>query len=430
MKMSEDIAMDTDRLSETLQLMGRKARAAAGELACATTHQKNGALLAVARDLQSAVPAILAANALDVSRAESHELSAAMVDRLRLTPERIEKMADEVRNVSDLPDPVGTTLNRWRRPNGMEITKVRVPIGVVGIIYESRPNVTCDAAVLCLKTGNTCILRGGSEAVESNRAIAEVIRKSIASCGLPADAVQLVSSTDRSAVALLAKMDRYIDMIVPRGGHALIEAVVENARMPVIKHYHGVCHVYLDETADSKMAEAIVVNAKCQRPGTCNAAETLLVHQAVADALLPKIGEALSQNGVELRGDEATRKILGATCHEATEADWWEEYLDLILSIKIVADMDEAIRHINHYGSHHSDAIITRDEHAAERFLREVDSAAVYWNASTRFTDGGEFGFGAEIGISTDKLHARGPMGLEELTTYKYTVRGEGQVRE
>jgi glutamate-5-semialdehyde dehydrogenase len=338
-------------------------------------------------------------------------------------------MAAGVREVAALPDPCGEIIRQWTRPNGMQITKLRVPIGVVGIIYESRPNVTADAAVLCVKSGNACILRGGKEAIHSNAAIAKALSAGAVHAGLSADIVQLVPFTDREGVRLLAQMDRYLDVIVPRGGHALIEAVVEHARMPVIKHYHGVCHVYVDQAADLAMAEKIAVNAKCQRPGVCNAMETLLVHRAVAGEFLPSVAKALRDRGVELRGDKRTCEVLGADVKAATEEDWTTEYLDLILSIRVVDSLEQAIDHIEHYGSHHSDSIVTADEAAARKFLAAVDSAAVFWNVSTRFCDGGEFGFGAEIGISTDKLHARGPMGLEELTTYKYLVTGAGQVR-
>jgi glutamate-5-semialdehyde dehydrogenase len=356
-------------------------------------------------------------------------LNAAAIDRLRLTPERIGAMAKGVREVAVLPDPCGEIIREWTRPNGLKITKIRVPIGVVGIIYESRPNVTADAAVLCVKSGNACILRGGKEAIHSNSAIARALSAGAVNAGLSADVIQLVAFTDREGVRLLAQMDRYLDVIVPRGGHALIEAVVEHARMPVIKHYHGVCHVFVDREADLAMAENIVINAKCQRPGVCNALETLLVHRDVAEKFLPSVAQALRDKNVELRGDERTRAVLGDGVKVATEADWTAEYLDLILSVRVVDSLEQAIDHIESYGSHHSDAIVTANDSAARKFLAAVDSAAVFWNASTRFSDGGEFGFGAEIGISTDKLHARGPMGLEELTTYKYLVSGAGQVR-
>ena len=408
---------------------GQRARAAARALARLTPAQKNAGLLAMADALLADEAAILEANAADVEDARIKDLSAAMIDRLRIDGKRLGTMADGVRAVAELPDPVGESLRTWTRPNGLEINKVRVPIGVVGIIYESRPNVTSDAAVLCTKTGNAAILRGGSEALRSNLAIAAALRSGAASAGLPTDCIQLIGQADREAVRLLAEMDRYIDLIVPRGGTALIETVVRHARMPVIKHYHGVCILYVDRAADLDMAIDIAVDAKVRRPGVCNAIETVLVHRAVAPEFLGKLAAAMGEHGVELRGDEEVRARLGEGIVPATEADWTTEFLDLKLAVKVVGDLDEAVTHIETYGSHHSDSIITSDPAQAERFLNEVDSATVYWNASTRFTDGGEFGFGAEIGISTDKLHARGPMALEELTTYKYTIRGAGQVR-
>jgi glutamate-5-semialdehyde dehydrogenase len=356
-----------------------------------------------------------------------------MLDRLKLDEARISKMAQGIREVSVLADPVGQILEEWSRPNGLRLQKIRTPIGVVGIIYESRPNVTCDAGVLCLKTGNAVILRGGSEAFHSNTAIATVLQKSGRRAGLPDHSLQLVPTTDREAVSVLCGMDRWIDVLIPRGGEALIKRVVAEARMPVIKHYNGICHVYVDASADEAMAESITLNAKCQRPGVCNALETLLVHRERAGSFLPKILRALLNAGVEIRGDDTVQQAATAAgvagVVPATEEDWTTEYLALILSIRVVDSLEAAIAHINEYGSHHSDAIITTDETAAQRFLLEVDSAAVFWNASTRFSDGGEFGFGAEIGISTDKLHARGPMALPELTTYKYLVRGQGQIR-
>ncbi len=416
-------------LAQQIEEMGRRARAAARALALCSKDKKNAALMAMADALEAAEAEIIAANAQDLEAAPGYGLNAAAVDRLRLDAARIRAMAQGVREVADLPDPCGEILREWTRPNGMKITKVRVPIGVVGIIYESRPNVTADAAVLCLKSGNACILRGGKEALHSNSAIARALSAGAVNAGLSADVIQLVPFTDREGVRLLAEMDRYLDVIVPRGGHALIEAVVEHARMPVIKHYHGVCHVYVDRAADLAMAEKIAVNAKCQRPGVCNAMETLLVHRDVAEKFLPAAAKALRDQGVELRGDRRTCEVLGEEAAPACEEDWTTEYLDLILSIRVVDSLEEAVDHIENYGSHHSDAIVTTDAAAARRFLAAVDSAAVFWNVSTRFSDGGEFGFGAEIGISTDKLHARGPMGLEELTTYKYLVTGEGQVR-
>lgn len=416
-------------LEEQINEIGRKARVASRSLAILSSAAKNAILNGMADELQRRVPALLEANAKDIAGAESHGLNAAAVDRLRLTEERIAKMANGIREVTLLDDPVGRSLDERTRPNGIRISKVRTPMGVIGIIYESRPNVTSDAAVLCIKTGNAVILRGGSESLNSNLAIAEALQVGGEAQGLPANAVQLIPTTDRDAVRFMAQMDKYIDLIVPRGGHSLIEAVVSNARMPVIKHYHGVCHVFVDREADLNMATSITINAKCQRPGVCNSLETLLVHRDIADSFLKFAGPALIQEGVELRGDESTQAILNGSTVPATEEDWTTEYLDLILSIRVVDSLEQAVDHIEHYGSHHSDAIITRNEATAERFLNEVDSATVYWNASTRFTDGGEFGFGAEIGISTDKLHARGPMGLDELTTYKYLIRGEGQIR-
>ncbi len=417
-------------LEEQITAIGRQARAASRALALLSAEQKNAILLGMADALVENAPAILAANAQDIAGAETHGLNAAAIDRLRLTDARIAKIAGDVRQVATLEDPVGKSILQWTRPNGLHIDRVRVPIGVIGIIYESRPNVTSDAAVLCIKTGNAVILRGGSESLHSNLAIAEALQAGGAAQGLPENAVQLIPTKDREAVRLMAQMDQSIDLIIPRGGHALIETVVSHARMPVIKHYHGVCHVYVDKEADLDMAERIAINAKCQRPGVCNSLETLLVHRDIAETFLKKSGPALIGRGVELRGDERTRAILNGQTVPATEEDWSTEYLDLILSVRVVDDMKQAVEHMEKYGSHHSDAIITRNPATAERFLNEVDSATVYWNASTRFTDGGEFGFGAEIGISTDKLHARGPMGLEELTTYKYLIRGDGQIRE
>ena len=416
-------------LGQQIEELGQKARAAARVLALSSKDQKNAALMAMADALEASGEEILAANGRDLAAAPGYGLNAAAVDRLKLDAARVRAMAEGVRQVASLPDPCGEIIREWTRPNGITITKIRVPIGVVGIIYESRPNVTADAAVLCLKSGNACILRGGKEAIHSNTAIAWALSAGAVKAGLPAEVIQLVPFIDREGVRLLAQMDRYLDVIVPRGGHALIDAVVEHARMPVIKHYHGVCHVYVDQVADLAMAEEIAVNAKCQRPGVCNAMETLLVHREVAEKFLPSVARALRDQGVELRGDRRTVEVLGAGIKAATEEDWTTEYLDLILSIRVVDSLEAAIDHIEHYGSHHSDSIVTTDEAAARKFLAAVDSAAVFWNVSTRFSDGGEFGFGAEIGISTDKLHARGPMGLEELTTYKYLVTGDGQVR-
>jgi glutamate-5-semialdehyde dehydrogenase len=371
---------------------------------------------------------ILAANARDLEKAKADGLSAAMIDRLTLNPKRLAAMADGVRQVAGLPDPVGENLRDWTRPNGLRIQKVRVPIGVIGIIYESRPNVTSDAAVLCTKTGNATILRGGRESIESNVAIAKALSLGCADAGLPADAILLIPVVDREAVKVLCEMDQYLDCIVPRGGKGLIETVVSHARMPVIKHYDGICIMYVDREADLEMARALVLNAKVQRPGVCNAIETVLVHEAIAADFFRTVGNALVEHKVEVRGDARTRELLSAA-KPATPEDYRTEFLDLVIASKVVASMEEAVEHIESNGSHHSDAIVTRNGQVAEKFLAEVDSATVYWNASTRFTDGGEFGFGAEIGISTDKLHARGPMALEELTTYKYILRGDGQIR-
>jgi glutamate-5-semialdehyde dehydrogenase len=420
-------------LREQILDLGRRARESARALAKLTSAQKNAALLAMAKELLARTELILSANEKDLANARASALSSAMTDRLRLNAQRIEAMASGIRQVAALPDPVGEVIRAWTQPNGIRISKVRVPIGVIGIIYESRPNVTSDAAVLCTKTGNATILRGGSESIHSNIAITEALRTGGAKESLPVDSILLVPRTEREAVRQLAEMDRYIDLIVPRGGQALIEAVVSHARMPVIKHSHGVCIVYVDKEADLDMALKIVVSAKTQRPGVCNAIETVLVHRDVAKPFLQKLAPQFAQKKVELRADERAFSELKALDYDrlraALDADWSTEFLDLILALRVVDAPNDAIEHIERFGSHHSDCIVTRNEQTAEQFLREVDSATVYWNASTRFTDGGEFGFGAEIGISTDKLHARGPMGLEELTTYKYTIRGEGQVR-
>jgi glutamate-5-semialdehyde dehydrogenase len=416
-------------LPEVLEQIGRQAAAASRVLAQATTAQKNEALAAIARRIERDAASILAANEADVQAGAANGLSSAMLDRARLDSKRIQMIATSVRDVVDLPDPVGSVISEWSRPNGLKISKKRVPIGVIGIIYESRPNVTTDAASLCLKTGNAVILRGGSEAIRSNMALAEAVSGGCTEAGLPEAAVQLVPSTDRAAVTLMAQLDRYIHLIIPRGGRALIEAVTSSARMPVIKHYDGICALYVDSAADLRMAEQIVINAKCQRPSACNSIETMLVHESVARQFLPHCAAALWERGVEIRGDPLTRQILGAKVVPATAQDWRTEYLDLILAVRVVQSLEQAVDHIDANGSHHSDSIVTEDHEAAQAFLNQIDSAAVFWNASPRFNDGGEFGFGAEIGISTDRLHARGPMGLEELTSYKYLVEGTGQVR-
>ncbi len=411
-------------LHETIHQMGRQARAAAYQLAKLTSDGKNDILRAMAAAIRQRVPEILAANAVDLAAGTEKGLSAAMLDRLMLDDKRVEAMAAGIDQVATLPDPVGEIIAAWDRPNGIHIEQTRVPIGSIGIIYESRPNVTADAAVLCFKTGNATILRGGSEAIHSNVAIAAAL----AEAGAPDHAIQLIPFTDRESVAVLAGMDKWLDLIIPRGGKGLIETVVSLARMPVIKHYDGICHLFADAAADLEMAVALTVNSKTQKPGVCNALEVLLVHRDIAAGFLPKVAAALRDKHVEIRGCGKVMEILpDATV--ATDEDWDTEFLELILAIRIVGSLDEAVAHINDHGSHHTDVIVTRDEVTAERFLREVDSACVFHNVSTRFADGGEFGFGAEIGISTDKLHARGPMGLRELTSYQYRVRGNGQVR-
>jgi len=409
------------RLAET-------AKNASREIAWLSSEEKNAALLSMAGLLERSRGEIEEANRKDLAAGEKAGLSAALLDRLRITPERLRAMADGLRDVAALDDPVGQVIDERIRPNGLVITRVRDPIGVIGIIYESRPNVTVDAAGLCLKSGNAVILRGGKEAIHSNLVLAGILRRAMEDTALPVDALQIVSVTDREVVGELLKMDQFIDLIIPRGGKSLIRVVVEGSTIPVIKHYQGICHIYVAASADFEMALDIVENAKTQRPGVCNAVETLLVDKRIMDTFLPKVKARLSGKGVELRGCDVTRAILPGI-KAAVEADWKEEYLDLILSVKVADGVAAAVEHINTYGSRHSDAIITGEEKEAEYFVRRVDSAAVYVNASTRFTDGGEFGLGAEIGISTDKLHARGPMGLEELTTYKYVIRGEGQIR-
>lgn len=411
-------------IQETIYLMGRQARAAAYALAQLSSEEKNAILRTMATAVRKQLPELLAANALDLAGGREKGLSSAMLDRLTLDEKRIEAMAAGIDQVATLDDPVGQVMDAWERPNRMRIEQIRVPIGTIGIIYESRPNVTADAAVLCFKTGNATILRGGSEAIHSNRAIAAAL----AEAGGPAHAIQLIPFTDRESVGVLAGMDQWLDLIIPRGGKGLIETVVSLARMPVIKHYDGICHLFADAQADQEMAISLTVNSKTHKCGVCNALETLLVHRDIAEEFLAKVAAALLAKKVELRGCERTLKIL-TDAIPATEEDWGTEYLDLILSIKVVDSFEDAVSHINQYGSHHTDVIVTGDHKVAERFLREVDSACVFHNVSTRFADGGEFGFGAEIGISTDKLHARGPMGLRELTSYQYRVRGNGQVR-
>ena len=408
---------------------GRAARAAAAEMGALPAVTKNQALLAMADALIERQHFVLEANSTDVRAARDAGLSEALIDRLLLSEKRIGGMSTGLRDVAALPDPVGEVIEGWKRPNGLEILKVRVPLGVVGMIYESRPNVTVDAAGLCLKAGNAVILRGGSEALQSNVALVRVIAEAAYAAGVPAGAIQLIETTERAAAQHLMRLNQYLDVLIPRGGEGLIRAVVDNATVPVIETGVGNCHVYVDESADLGMAERIVINAKCQRPGVCNACETLLVHQAVAEPFLSRVGPLLGQQGVEIRACPVTRRILPDAA-EATADDWRAEYLDLILAVRVVAGFDEALAHIATYGTRHSEAIVTRDYEKARRFCDMVDAAAVYVNASTRFTDGGEFGLGAEIGISTQKLHARGPMGLRELTTYKYVIHGAGQIRQ
>jgi glutamate-5-semialdehyde dehydrogenase len=416
--------------------MGQQARAAARALAGTVPARIDAALNAMAAELLAAQDGILAANATDVAAARSAGQTAAFLDRLTLDPKRLAACAEGLRKVAALPHPLGEVLREWTQPNGLKFAKVRVPLGVIGFIYESRPNVTVDAAGLCLKSGNAVILRGGSEAFLTNLALRGALARGLASAGLPEAAVQLVPFTDRDAVQLLGEAVGVLDLLIPRGGRGLIETVVKHARVPVIKHYDGICALYVDAAADLGMAEKIAVNAKVTRPGVCNAIETLLVHRDVAAPFLQKAGRALLEAGVQLRVDEAARQALGTLnsqystlIQSAVEADFRTEFLALTLAVKTVGDCAAAIEHIETHGSHHTDTIVTDDTITAEKFLAGVDSAVVLWNASTRFNDGHEFGFGAEIGISTDKLHARGPMGLEELTSYKYVVRGTGQVR-
>ena len=409
--------------------LGKNALKASRELSLLNSDTKNEILMAMADEIERQKEYIQNENKKDLTAGKKIGLSNAMLDRLELSDARINGMSSAIREVAALSDPVGEIINTIERPNGLKINKMRVPIGVIGIIFESRPNVTADSASLCFKTSNAVILRGGKEAIHSNRAIAKALQNGGKKAGLPDNVIQLIQSTDRDAVRQLVQMDEYVNLIIPRGGEGLIRAVTEMAHVPVIKHYKGVCHTYVDDQADMQKALSIVVNAKCQRPGVCNAMETLLIHKDIAEIFLPQAAEMLSQAGVELRGNDEACKIV-KKMKKAYEDDWYEEYLDLILAVRVVPDIQTAIDHINTYGSQHSDAIITESVNNRDKFFKEVDSATVYVNASTRFTDGGEFGMGAEIGISTDKLHARGPMGLEELTTYKYIIYGDGQIRE
>lgn len=428
--MNETASLSPKEIHEVVYTMGRQARTAAHALANLHADQKNVILQAMAAELRVQSQQILSANARDLEEGEKNGLTGAMLDRLRLDESRLESVAGGVEQVAELSDPVGDVLDERERPNGIRIQQIRVPIGVIGIIYESRPNVTSDAAVLCLKSGNATILRGGSEAIHSNRAIASALQEGGEKRGLPPHSIQLIPFTDRESVKEMASMDSYLDLIIPRGGKGLIETVVSLARMPVIKHYDGICHVFIDEAADLKMGRQITLDAKTQKPSVCNALETLLVHEAVAEEFLPTVAEDLEARKVELRGCPRVQAILGGRVVAADEEDWDTEYLDYILAVKVVGSGADAVTHINRHGSQHTDCIVTSDEENAERFLREVDSACVFHNVSTRFSDGEEFGFGAEIGISTDKLHARGPMALRELTSYQYRVRGAGQVKE
>jgi glutamate-5-semialdehyde dehydrogenase len=416
-------------VAEYMQTLGEQARAASRAMARSSTKDKNRALTAIAAEIETQRATLRAANAEDMARGQENGLDAALLDRLELTDARIDVMLEGLEQVAALPDPVGEITDMKYRPSGIQIGKMRVPLGVIGIIYESRPNVTIEAASLCLKSGNAAILRGGSEAIASNKALAACISAGLKAAGLPQSAVQVVETTDREAVGALITMPEYVDVIVPRGGKGLIERISRDARVAVIKHLDGICHVYIDREADSTKAINIAINSKTHRYGTCNTMETLLIHKDVAETMLPQLDEAYSHLNVELRGCEATCAIL-TDIKAATEEDWHTEYLAPVLSIKVVNDMDEAIDHINHYGSHHTDTIISENYTLARRFLTEVDSASVMVNASTRFADGFEYGLGAEIGISTDKIHARGPVGLDGLTSQKYIVLGNGEVRK
>jgi glutamate-5-semialdehyde dehydrogenase len=418
-----------EKLNHQITRTAQRAKAASRELALISRQKKDKALLAMAGALDKNKSAILKANQKDIVTAKKAGLSSSMIDRLCLNEKRLKAMSASLRQVAKLDDPVGEKIDTWQRPNGLLIRKVRVPIGVIAIIYESRPNVTSDCAGLCLKSGNAVILRGGKEAINSNVAIFKALDSAASGCGIPKGSINLISALDRSAVKFLLGLNGLIDLVMPRGGEGLVNLVAQFSKIPVIKHYKGVCHTYVDKTADLNMAQEVSFNAKVQRPAVCNAMETLLVHKDVAAKFLPSMIKRFKGAGVEIRGCPKTKKIV-PDIKSAKEADWSLEYLDMILSVKVVNSLQDAIAHINRYGSMHSDAIITQDEGCASEFLKMVDSACVYVNSSTRFTDGGEFGFGAEIGISTEKLHARGPMALQELTTYKYHIIGNGQVRK
>jgi len=414
---------------EQILEMAKRAKMATSALATLSSPKRKAALLRIADNLERRENEIVIANEKDVEEGKKKKLSNAMIDRLILDSERISSMAAGIREIAEQPDPVGEVTRMWTRPNGLLVGKMRIPLGVVGIIYESRPNVTADAAALCLKSGNAVLLRGGSEALESNLAIGRIIQGSLSEEGVPEEVVQVIPIADRNAILVMVQLEDYLDLIIPRGGEGLIRFVVENSRVPVIKHYKGVCHVFVDESADLEMAQAICVNAKVQRPGVCNAMETLLVHEAVAEKFLPKMVEKFRELGVEIRGCSKTQALCGKDVVPATEEDWPTEYLDLILSVKVVAGLDEAVSHIEKYGSSHTESIVTKDYANAQAFLRRVNSSVVLVNASTRFSDGQQLGLGAEIGISTTKLHAFGPMGAQDLTTTKFIIFGEGQVR-
>lgn len=421
--------MTTGEIEKTILTMGQAAREAALQLAVLSEEKKNEILRSMAAEVRSQAREILAANEKDVQAADEKGLSSALTDRLRLDEARLETVAKGIEQVASLNDPVGEQLAQWTHPKGIQIEQVRVPIGVIGIIYESRPNVTSDAAVLCFKSGNATILRGGSEAIHSNRALAAALQAGGERAGLPANAIQLIPFTDRESVKVMAEMDHYLDLLIPRGGKGLIETVVSLARMPVIKHYDGICHLVVDEEADFEKAVELAFDSKTQKPSVCNALETLLVHEAVAAEYLPLMAAKMAEKNVELRACKRAKAILGERAIEATAEDWETEYLDYILAVKVVDSVEEAMEHINSYSSRHTDCIVTENVMTAETFLRGIDSACVFHNVSTRFSDGDEFGFGAEIGISTDKLHARGPMALRELTSYQYRLRGNGQTK-
>ncbi len=416
-------------LKNDILAIARGAKKASFIMGQLSSRVKDGALTAMADGLERNKASIIAANKKDVKAAKAKKLNAAFIDRLTLDDKRIKAVADSLRQVAAQHDPIGEVIKMWTRPNGLWIGKLRVPLGVIGVIYESRPNVTADCIGLCLKAGNCAILRGGSEAINSNIAIFEALNDAAKANGIPDGAINLIKTTDRKAVHILLTLSDYVDLIIPRGGESLIKEVAQRSKIPVLKHYKGICHVYVDEDADLNMAENICFNAKVQRPSVCNAMETLLVSEDIAARFLPSMAKKYKEAGVEIRGCPMTRRIVKGI-KAATEKDWSTEYLDLIISIKVVKDLHEAVEHINKYSTKLSDAIVTENYHNAVEFLRRVDSAAVYVNASTRFTDGGEFGFGAEIGISTDKFHARGPVGVEELTSYKYIIYGDGQIRE